>query len=309
MISKYPPIEGGVSSLAFWLAKALGKRGHEVHIVTNAWCVEPEFMEEFDVEDIDQYQPKNVKVHNIDPLARLEQIPSSKNYVERIASLAIDVVKEYSIDVIDSWYMIPYGISGFITKIITKKPQILRHAGSDIDILLSNNSRAYRSLLVELLKNVDKIVTRPHMKEVFLSLGVGEDKMFFSKECIDVNEFTPYAKPLKLANYTNREINNPVITYVGKCAKNRGLIELLAAASKVKAELTLLFVTSGEYSKEFRNLIKSFKMEKKVIIINFIPPWRMPSLIKASSCLVFPETEFPATFRTPIVPREAWAVG
>ena len=35
-ISKYPPIEGGVSARVYWLTKSLGEKGHEVHIVTNA---------------------------------------------------------------------------------------------------------------------------------------------------------------------------------------------------------------------------------------------------------------------------------
>ena len=45
MIGKYPPIEGGVSARVYWLAKALGERGHEVHIVTNAQEVESEYKE------------------------------------------------------------------------------------------------------------------------------------------------------------------------------------------------------------------------------------------------------------------------
>jgi len=36
MIGKYPPIEGGVSAKVYWLAKALGERGYEVYIFTNA---------------------------------------------------------------------------------------------------------------------------------------------------------------------------------------------------------------------------------------------------------------------------------
>ena len=66
MISKYPPIEGGVSSKTYWTAKALGERGHEVHIVTNALEVEEEYREGIDIND-PNYTPKNVHVHNPAP--------------------------------------------------------------------------------------------------------------------------------------------------------------------------------------------------------------------------------------------------
>ena len=40
IINKYPPIGGGVSARVYWLAKAPGERGHEVHVVTNSQEVE-----------------------------------------------------------------------------------------------------------------------------------------------------------------------------------------------------------------------------------------------------------------------------
>ena len=104
-ISKYPPIEGGVSSKAYWLAKALGERGHEVHIVTNSLEVEDEYREELDPND-PNFMPKNVYVHSTDPSPTIEanpsHIPFSKMYCEKLASLAIEVIEDYNIDLIDS---------------------------------------------------------------------------------------------------------------------------------------------------------------------------------------------------------------
>jgi len=68
-IGKYPPIEGGESSKLYWLAKALGEKGHEVHIVTNAWEVETKYREQITGDDLSgHYRPKNVYIHNTDPL-------------------------------------------------------------------------------------------------------------------------------------------------------------------------------------------------------------------------------------------------
>ena len=45
IISKYPPIQGGVSSAAYWLAKGLGEEGDKVFVISNCWEAEPEYRE------------------------------------------------------------------------------------------------------------------------------------------------------------------------------------------------------------------------------------------------------------------------
>ena len=62
IISKYPPIEGGVSSHTYWMARELGKRGHKVYVVTNSWEVEGEYRETINREDMHLFEPKNVQV-------------------------------------------------------------------------------------------------------------------------------------------------------------------------------------------------------------------------------------------------------
>ena len=42
-ITKYPPIQGGVSSQCYWSAWGLAQRGHTVHVITNANEVEDVF--------------------------------------------------------------------------------------------------------------------------------------------------------------------------------------------------------------------------------------------------------------------------
>ncbi len=69
-IGKYPPIEGGVSSHAYWLAKALGKKGHEVHVVTNAQEVEKEYCEHSELWD---FFLENLKLYMEEGLDRREE--------------------------------------------------------------------------------------------------------------------------------------------------------------------------------------------------------------------------------------------
>jgi len=308
LISKYPPIEGGESSKAYWLSKGLGERGHEIFVVTNAWEVESEYRENFIEEDIDNYQPKNVTVYNTSPFLNPRYIPYANPYTEKLASLAIDVIRRHNADLIDSWYILPYCISAFITKTITNKPQILRHAGSDMSRLL--DSPYLNTLFVDIFNRVDKIVTYPGTKERFLSMGVPESKIFLNKVSVDTNAFNPNSKPFDIStcreNYTE---DIPIITYIGKASKQKGIFELVKALSKINENFILLLVTKGHEIQKLKYDIKRLKLENKTLFLDFIPPWKIPSIMKASTCIVSPEWNFPVISHTPILPREAMCTG
>jgi len=311
IISKYPPIEGGVSARVYWLAKALGERGHKVHIVTNAQEVESEYKEKFDIND-PEFIPRNVYLHSSDVDTNPWHIPFSEAYAERIANLAIEVIEKYDIQIIDSYYILPYAISGFIAKNITGRPQILRHAGSDIGKLFSSN--AYQSLFKSIFQRVDKIVTIPQLKEMFISLGVKESVLDFDdRVSVDTNAFNPEASLFPLSDYIDDDIPDcPIITYIGKINyywQTKGLYELIEAVKNIKADYRLLFVANGKGLIEFKNLIKENNLENKSIFIDFVPPWKVPSVIKLSTCVVIPEREFPIPNHIPILPREVMAVG
>lgn len=311
IISKYPPIEGGVSARVYWLAKALGERGHEVHIVTNSQEVEKEYREQID-DDGEEYVPQNVYVHSTTADTNPWHIPFSKAYTERMTNLAIEVIEKYNIQLIDSYYILPYGIAAFIAKNITGRPQILRHAGSDIGKLFTSSS--YNTLFKMIFWRVDKIVTIPPLKKMFISLGIPESRIAFSEEMsVDPKAFSPEVSPFPLSDHIERKIPKyPIITYIGKINyywKTKGLFELIEAAKEIEDDFLLLFVANGKGLLEFKNLIREKNLEKHTIFIDFVPPWRIPSIIKLSTCVVVPEIEFPIQYHTPIIPREVMAVG
>ena len=308
LISKYPPIEGGESSKAYWLAKGLGERGHEIHIVTNAWEVESKYREHFEVEDLEQLCPKNVFVHNTDPFVDPSYIPYTKPYTGKIASLAVEIVREYNLQLIDSWYILPYVVSGYIVKTITGKPQVLRHAGSDITRLF--NSPYLNTLFLEIFRRADKIVIYPGEKSFFKKIGIPEEKIFLNKVSVDTNAFNPNIDSFDLAKHTDKNVNLPIITYIGKVGVTKGIFELTQALSGIKDDFILLSVCGGEaYNQRLRQDIKNKKLESKTIILDFVPPWKIPSIIKASTCVVIPERDFPVLGHTPILSREAMSTG
>jgi glycosyltransferase involved in cell wall biosynthesis len=317
-ISKYPPIEGGVSSLTYWLAKALGKKGHEVHIITNAWEVEAEYREKIDpVEINNQYQPKNVYIHHTTSFtdsSRISTVPGyipyTNPYTEKLASLAIETINKYDLQLIDSWYILPYGVAGFLAKAITGKPQILRHAGSDLSRLFEYPY--LKTLFLSLFKKTDKILTNEVTKDFFLNLNIPDSKLVtYKHHGVDPQAFNPRVAPLDWAEFTgNRDMRGlPVITYIGKVAAAKGIYNLAEAASKIKDGFRLLFICNGKGLQDFKSYVKKLSLRKKVIFSDFLPPWKIPSLIKSSRCIAMLESGFPITEHCSIIPKEVMAMG
>ena len=318
-MSKYPPIQGGVSSKVYWLAKALGECGHEVHIVTNSLEVEEEYREEFDLAD-PNYQPKNVYVHSTDPSPTVEanpsHIPFSKMYCEKLASLAIKIIEEYNIDLIDSRYLVPYGVAGYIAKTITGIPQIISHAGSDLQRLYP--SPYLNTLLKKILQKADKIITTPETTAFFTKLGIPTTKISTLPQVyVDTNAFNPQVEPYDLKQHiTNQTYSSetPVIAYFGKITyhfETKGLPELLKACSKIKREFLLLFVANGNKLNEFKALIEKEGLTKKTLFFPFLSPWQIPSVLKTCTCVVALENSSSPilSYHVPTLPAEGIATG
>ena len=311
MIGKYPPIEGGVSTRTYWLARALGEQGVEVHIVTNAQEVEEEYKEI--IQDGDpEYAPPNVYVHSTNEKSHPWYIPFSKSYAERIASLAIEVIKKYDLQLIDSYYILPYVISGFLAKTITGIPQIMRHAGSDMGRLLSSPN--FSTLFEAIFKKVDKIITYPEDKKEFVKRGIPESRISITDRInVNLRAFNPEVIPFDLSTYLEKNIGNiPVISFIGKIPylwESKGIGELLEAIEGIKEDFLLLFFCGGRGLPKVQQIVRDKGLERRVVFLKFVPPWKVPSIMKRSTCVVVPEHDFPIANHTPSIPVEVLAVG
>lgn len=318
-VSKYPPIEGGVPSSTYWLAKGLGEKGHEVHIVTNALEVEEEYREVLDTND-PNYSPKNVYVHSTDPSptvkANPSHIPFSKMYCEKLASLAIQVIEEHDIEVIDSWYLIPYCVSGFLAKSFTNVPQIIRHAGSDLQRLYP--SPFLNSLLDKVIISADAIITKDAKRIFFQNMGMSSSKIVpMHRTPVFTQAFNPDVSSFDLSPYIINQKHYPgipIIAYIGKIThhfETKGLCEFLAACSSIEEDFLLLFVANGKKLDQFKGLVRKANLDDKTIFLNFLPPWQIPPLLQSCTCVIALEKEASPVidYHTSAIPAEALATG
>lgn len=311
IVSKYPPIEGGVSSQNYWMAKALGQRGHKVFVVSNCWEVEQRFREQIEEKELHLLEPKNVELFSTSPEFR-SPIPFSRYYESRITSIALDVINKHNIDVVYSHYLLPYGISALIVKRITNKPWLLQHAGSDITRLFSFSQ--LKSIFVECFKNAGRVIGYSNTREKFLENNLDVNKLIHVNRSIDLKEFSPNVELYDFSGFDIDE-ETTIFTYFGKISGLKKTYELVDAASEIRNEdFRLVFVTeNGKSVEELKHFAEKKGIIKKCIFMPFMPPWKIPSIMKASSCIVCPESEeepyLPKGTHGPQIAREAMAVG
>ena len=78
---------------------------------------------------------------------------------------ALEVINDHGIDVIDTGYLIPYGIVGYMASKMTGIPYILRHGGSDVVKFLRKG--VWNRLLPEVIRGAAAVITDEENWEIF----------------------------------------------------------------------------------------------------------------------------------------------
>lgn len=307
-IGKYPPIGGGTASRAYWMIKGLAERGVDITVVTNAWETEPMYRTPITPADLEMLKPCGIKFYSTDPLDNPFYIPYANPMFAKLVNLALELNAKEHFDLIDTLYILPYTIAGYITKTMTGLPYILRHAGSDMERLLFNSY--LNTFFKEVIRRADLVVTSKNRILSFLELGVPEDKIHSELVgAVDLRSFNPTGSKFDLAKYRHDyDSNLPVITFIGKVSLFKGIDYLLEAVKNIKEDYYLMLVVQGDV--EFlKKKLDSYNLSERAIIVDYLPPWRVPEIYRVSTVVVSPEIDFPVVGHNPIVPREVMASG
>lgn len=154
-IGKYPPIQGGTATAAYWRHNELETNGVHFEVVTtiapgSEYCID--------------YNFKNEHVHLLCEKAPWH-IPYSQLFSEQLVSKALELASNQRIDVVEGNYLLPYGFAAYVVSKIINKPLILRHAGSDLYRVTNNDM--FLVLLKEMALHARLIVTNSDSKEVW----------------------------------------------------------------------------------------------------------------------------------------------
>jgi glycosyltransferase involved in cell wall biosynthesis len=328
-IGKYPPIEGGVSTHTYWLARGLARRGHDVHVVTNADEVEAPFRMTMTEDDWPWYHPKfpmtggSVTVYNVEPFSHsaMAHIPVSNPFVSKLASLATDVVRRRGCELVLAYYYEPYGVAGAIAAHWTGRPLLLKHAGSDLDRLFAvpDLATTYKGML----RRADAVITHPRLVHRFLGMGVALDRLQPDPGYgIPEEAFNPAATALDVGRLALAGAHGvaarpfdpalPTIGTYGKIGLTKGTFDLIVALGRLAHEgwnfhfLAMVGEAQGEM---LRPHLHRAGLTEHSWILPLLPNWNVPRFLRACTAVCFLERDFPVAIHGPMIPREIMACG
>jgi glycosyltransferase involved in cell wall biosynthesis len=327
-IGKYPPIEGQVSTVNFWLARALAGK-HNVHFITNSFEDRNAHNMILTPQDEDFMQSSGVKGYlKLYPTVNTGRqefyLPFSKPFVTKLSSLALEVISNNKIDIIFSSYLEPYAVAGYIASSLTDVPHVITHAGSDIGKLAHNPQ--LKQVYAKIIEKAAFFAAKSEFaKSVFPSTSVKSNHFWPQHYCPPDEYFNLQIKPMDINSFLERNrdvIENDLfwhcnkldyskftLGYYGKLNKAKGIYDLVQALSIVRKkgrEFNLILVTRGSSNDErqLRELIKCEGLERHIWLLPFIPNWQIACFIKACDAMCYLERDFPIANHTVIVPFE-----
>lgn len=333
VIGKFPPIQGGVSMRTYWASHALARRGHEVHVVTNAREVRPPFRMHMRPQDWARcevrYGDGSVTVHWTDPVDGSQSyIPMASPFVSKLATIAARVHSERPFDVIYSHYLEPYGVAGHLAAQITGVPHVARMAGSDAGRLWRHPQ--FELLYDHVLRSAELVIATGPVAKRAIARRIDPARIVFGGGIVVPDDvFTPDGPALDLKQLRREVAADPELRdllwgdfaggkpYFGICGKlgdSKGSFPLLAAMHRLKRaglDVALVALAQGHpaVQKEFRARARKLGLVDRVLQLPFLPHWRVPELLRGCLAVCCLEQDFPIVFHTPIIPREVLLCG
>ena len=277
-ISKYPPLEGGIAAKTYWLAQALGGRGHHIHIVT-------------DRKDADKVHTittatsipnhANVTVHR-PPQPVPWHIPHGEHRALSLLDMTLEVIEREKPDYIAAGYLVPYGLVAYLASKITGLPYVLQHGGSDIKKFVEGG--LWSNLLGKVLSSADWIITDLIHK--------AEIEKWNSRS----RTVLPYVPdPAVFTPVTREKRKRPVLAIIGKANyhwEHKGWHRVINTWSKLGKDYEFIVVGQGVGLERFQAYVREH-LGNRVDWKPFLPPWEMPSLLRSVDVLFHFEADLP----------------
>jgi glycosyltransferase involved in cell wall biosynthesis len=343
VLTKFPPIQGGVSAKGHATAWQLASLGHRVDVITNASACEPGLSMSLDAADRSLLEGEVgtgcVAVHDVGHEDRRSYIPWAEPFVTKLVGRALAQSADNPCDVIYGSYLEPYGVAAAVVATITNRPLVIRHAGSDVGRLARNPDLAatYRWVL----GRCDRILTRGtgSAGDALRRLGADPARFFSPRADRLPRSFRRGVAPLDISSWANqpdwfaqlalpehltrRVIQaaaeplppGPVVGIYGKTGVTKGTFDLLTALEALAAKglpFSFAAVAGGRsraLSSFYSEVLASPHLASRTRFLPLMAPWRIPSFVAACDVVAMLERDFGIPFHNSRVLREVLAVG
>ncbi|MBU4372629.1 MAG: glycosyltransferase [Proteobacteria bacterium] len=276
-ISKYPPLEGGIAAKTYWLCRALAERGHTVHVVTDGENIDAYYCSHTFQ---DQASVKNLHIHR--PQEKIPwHIPNDPHRALALLNAALEVFDRHGADVIDTGYLIPYGLVGCLAGQMTGLPLLLRHGGSDLNKFLDKG--IWANLIMKAFNSASAVITDNDHCGAFGGL---------SKKIISIPPYVPDPAFFKPAP---GEKSKPTLALIGKANyywRHKGWHRAIEIMKSLGDHFHYLIVSQGIGLKDFRKFAED-RIGSVLEWKEFVDPVEVPRLLQSVSGLFVLQNDLP----------------
>ena len=280
LLSKYPPLEGGIAAKTYWLARGLAVRGHEIHVITDGISSGQEYQIEGSEREL--ASTPNLWIHR-PPNDIPWHIPEDNEHALALLDLTINVIREHSIQILDTGYFIPYGILGHLVKCLTGAYHVVRHGGSDVEKFLKR--QVLGTLLNEAIAHADRVVTNTHYRDL---LEPVTSRLAFQPA------YVPDDSVFITSNARHPQWRLAVIGKINYHWQHKNLHLIADIMRQLTGQFECWVVGQGKGMADFQQslgseTVASFKWRP------FVNPWEMPQLLNQLDGIFIFESGLPHT--------------
>jgi len=263
-LSKYPPLEGGIAAKTYWLARGLAMRGHMVHVITQGLSTGREYRIQ-DNED-NPAPVQNLWVHRSQEEMPWH-IPEDNENALALLDLTIRVIREHTVQILDTGYLVPYGIVGHLAKESTGVHHVVRHGGSDLEKFLKR--QVLGTVLNEAIVCADRVVTDKHYRDLLEPT---------TSQLVCQPAYVPDGAAFMPINTSRPRWRLAVIGKINYYWQQKGLHFIVDIMQQLTDHFECWIVGQGKGLVDFQRslgpkAVSSFKWHP------FVAPWEMPHLL------------------------------
>ncbi|MCM8756701.1 MAG: glycosyltransferase, partial [Candidatus Omnitrophica bacterium] len=225
---EYPPETGwgGIGTYTYQLAHGLVNQGHNVHVITQSLDVEKDYIDD------------GVFVHRIShktifPFkARFREFGLRWEYSLSVYRKLIEIIDKYNIDIVEAPNL---SGEGFIYSFHKRTPLVTRlhtHYSEVINFLnwdrtLDRRLSCWFENIAILRSDLITCSTRAHLELVAREVGIRAEKI----------KIIPLGVPLPKININYKENTTPIVLFVGRLEKRKGIHTLIQSVPYILKEI------------------------------------------------------------------------
>ncbi len=289
---EYPPrIVGGISPHVFELSRQLAGIGYEVHVVTKATPAAPK----------EEVEPSGVHVHRVELGATPHNFLHEIQILNRVTDLRVrQLLESWREEGLPTIFHAHDWLSLDAARELKYEYQL-----PVVATIHATESGRNHGIHTEVSRYIHEqeywltyeawrvIVCSEYMKgEVCRSFSCPEDKVDVAFNGVDPGQFTFEATDEELATWraSLAEPDEPVVLYVGRFVREKGIHVLLSAASSVLARRpkAKFVVVGGGNRKSLENFVRWVGIEDRVKFTGFVSGRPLHQIYRVADVAVFP---------------------